>query len=296
MKNHTAPIIAAVIGAIATISAAFIGKNVGEKDAIQQLYSQMTTVNGNNNTVTINSVDDFVAQYNKLISENETLKAQNSQYFADYTEQKNINDQLILQLNERPAVFTENLGLCIDGEDILVNENDSMVTINGIEYYSKELAENFLDKNQKMTIEDGKIYIGRVIADKKSLFEIKPMDQENIYMTDSIKDSYGNKYSNVLYTDTSFTYSNHIIYPLNRKYSLMKFTIAIDEYARLDSIGVLTIKADDEVVYISKDLNKKTEPFTEIDIPIKNCNLLTIEYAQDPSNIDCIIANAYVYN
>ncbi|EOS34995.1 hypothetical protein C804_01121 [Lachnospiraceae bacterium A4] len=86
MKKNTVTIIVAIIGAVATVNATFIGRNTGEKNAVQQLYSQVTTVNGDNNTVTVNSIDDFIAQYNKLINENETLKALNSQYFVDYME------------------------------------------------------------------------------------------------------------------------------------------------------------------------------------------------------------------
>ena len=63
-----AALITGILGLIATILAAIIGNNHGEKNAIQLLYSQVTTVTGNNNTVTINSVDEFIAQYNKFLN------------------------------------------------------------------------------------------------------------------------------------------------------------------------------------------------------------------------------------
>lgn len=171
-----AAIITGIFGAVATVVAAFIGSNVGEKKAVQQLYNQITTVNGNNNTVTINSVDDFVTQYNKLLNENETLKAQNSQYFADYTEQKNINNNLKVQLSENPAVSYNDFGLCVDGNDIPINKQKSMITIDGREYYSKELAKKFLDKNQSITIKDNTIFIGKVIAEKDDLIDQRVVD------------------------------------------------------------------------------------------------------------------------
>lgn len=38
------------------------------------------------------------------------------------------------------------------------------------------------------------------------------------------------------------------------------------------------------------------EPLTELDIPINNCNLLTIKYMPSSFSIDCIISDIYAYN
>lgn len=75
----------------------------------------------------------------------------------------------------------------------------------------------------------------------------------------------------------------------------MKLTIAVSESSYMDTSGVITIKADDVIVYTSPNLNKKTEPFTETSIPIQNCTLLTIEYSGDYYNW-CIISDAVVFN
>ena len=57
-----------------------------------------------------------------------------------------------------------------------------------------------------MTIKDNIIYVGKVISDKISLLNQElVMDQRNIYLIDSITDSYGNNYGNVLYTRTGYT-------------------------------------------------------------------------------------------
>lgn len=298
MKKSTATIITAVIGAIAAVSSAIIGKDVGERNTVQRLYSQVATVNGNNNTVTINNVDDFIAQYNKLLGENETLKAQNSQYFADYTEQKNINNSLESQLGERPIVSYDNLGLCIDGEDIPINKQNSMITIDGREYYSKELSENFLNDDQNIIIKDDTLFVGKVIYEKTSLFSQNILDQNNFAMEDTITDSYGNNYINALHIRASYTGEKYIIYSLNNKYNFARMTIAIRDNADIDSYGILTISADDTVIYTSEDLNKSMQPFT-IDIPINNCNLLKMEYTPKGKSfdtIDCIISDAVVYN
>lgn len=102
----------------------------------------------------------------------------------------------------------------------------------------------------------------------------------------------GNAYSNTL----RFNTSGNIIYVLNGEYSLMKFTISICETAVIDKEGIITIKADDDIVYTSPSLNKKTEAYTKIDVPINNCKLLTIEYSTNSWDNDCIMSDIVVYN
>lgn len=289
MKNNAVTIIAAVIGAIATIVAAFIGKNVGEKNAVQQLYSQITTINGSNNTITVNSIDDFVAQYNKVINENETLKAQNSQYFADYTEQKNISDSLESQLGEQPVVSYNNLGLCIDGEDIPINKQKSIVTIDGSEYYSKELAEKFLNEDQNITIKDDTLFIGKVVADKANLIGQWAIEAFDCNIETTIKDSYGNIHNNalIMWTDGGITYN------LDNKYDLLKLKISCYDEGE-DGYEIITIKADEEIVYISPEINLYSKTI-EADIPINKCSTLTITCNGSPF-YRCIISDAIVYN
>lgn len=293
-----AALITGILGAVATVTAAFIGSNFSEKKTVQQLYNQITTVNGNNNTVTVNSVDEFISQYNTILNENEILKAQNSQYFADYTEQKNINENLESQFIEQPNISYENIGLSIEGNDIPINKQNSIISIDGKEYYSKELAEKFLKEDQNIIIKDDTLFIGKVIADKASLFDQNILDQSNFVMENSMLDSYGNSYLNALRIRASYTGDKYIIYSLNNQYSFLRMTIAIRDNANIDSNGILVIKADDTVIYTSNDLNKSMQPFI-IDVPINNCNLLTMEYS--PKNksfdsIDCIISDAIVYN
>ena len=53
-------------------------------------------------------------------------------------------EELQKQINAMPSFEYTNLGLCIDVEDISINKNNSMVTIDGREYFSKEIAEKLL--------------------------------------------------------------------------------------------------------------------------------------------------------
>lgn len=289
-------LIGGILGMVGTISAAIIGNHFGEKNAVQQLYSQVVTLNGNNNKVTVNNVDDFVAQYIKLLSENETLKSQNSQYFADYTEQKNLNNNLESQLDEHPVISYKNIGLCIDGEDIPINKQNAIAIIDGREYYSKELAENLLDDDQIITIKDDTLFIGKVIVEKSSLTDEVVVKSNNITITNNIKDSYGNIHTNVLYPEN---YHSYVTINLNRQFSLLKFRLAVQENGFSDAI--VTIKADDIVVYTSPKLFITTEPFDVIDIPINYCSLLTIEIDSGSDNgfgygFNCIISDPVVYN
>ena len=282
-------VLASLIGASATIIAAFIGKDWGEKNAVQQLYSQVTTVNGNNNTVTVNSVDDFVAQYNKLVNENEILKAQNSQYFSDYTEQKNISNNLESQLSERPVVLYNNLGLCINAEDISVNRNNSMVTIDGREYLSKEIAEKLLNENQNMTIKDETLFIGKVIANKSKLVDQYQVGIDWCIIEDSVTNSLGDIYANAIHF--WYPHSGYVIYNLEEKYSNLKCKISGTSSSPMEGGSTVYIIADDNIIYTSPQINKLTEPF-EIDIPINNCKILKIKVDNNPA----IISEAILYN
>lgn len=286
-----AALITGILGIIGTISAAIIGNSTGEKNAVEQLYSQITTVTGDNNSVIINSVDDFLAQYNKLQSENETLKAQNSQYFSDYTEQKNINDNLESQLNERPAVMYNNLGLCINGEDIPINKQNSIVTIDGKEYYSKELAESFLDDTQNITVKGDTLFVGKVVADKSQLIDQWIIDEWDCDIESSVNDSFGNNYFDSLIL---WTRSGHITFNLNNNYSYLKIKISSYPENKSSICGSIIIKADEEIVYTSPEINIFTEVI-DADIPINKCSTLTIT-GTGSDFYRCIISDAIVYN
>ena len=266
------------------------------------------------NDITINDIENLMQNYTQLQSDIDSLNQQkdalveqNTQYYNDLINANKIIEELNSglnceicnlksQLDSTPVLNYRNLALSIDVDDIPINTNNSMVTIDGRDYLSREILESIVPDEKSITIKDDTIFVGQVVADRTNLFDFRPMDQNNIYMIDAITDSYGNNYSHVLYTHTSRSGSKFIIYPLDRKFSLMKITVAIRDNADLNSTGILTIKADDNIVYTSNSLYKKMETFTEKDIPINNCNLLTIEYAPSSFHIDCIISNAEVYN
>ena len=250
-------------------------------------------------------------ELNSIMDENASLKLQNDEfsvqvqqlkfdsqkYKTEYEQLYTENESNKERLSEAPFVEFFNYGFFIEGTEQNINKRKSMALLDGRKYYSEDFVNLLMPANSNMTIADENVYIGKIIADKSDLFKQTVMDQYRCEMVNSDTDSYGNTYSNVLYMNTGYINNNHdyIIYILNEEYSFLSFSAAILESAKLGGNGIITIKADDQVVYTSKSLNKKTKLFTESDIPINNCTLLSIEYDSNGSNA-CIITEAFVYN
>lgn len=233
--------------------------------------------------------------YIDLQEQKEFLLQQNTKYFNDLTDANNKIANLQSETNGIPVFNFSNLALSIDGDDIPVNKSNSMVTIDGIDYFSREITESLIPDNQNFTIKDDTLFIGRVIAEKEKLTEQWIVDSDLCDIENSMKDSYGNTHTDVL----SFYASNgSIIFNLDSEYSYCKFTIAPSESRRIDGSVNITIKADDEVVF-SDDIDKKTKATTN-EIPINDCSTLTIQYEDSMRNpyyhSNCIISDAIVYN
>lgn len=294
-KNKTSMIVA-TIGAIGTIVAgiggSILGDNYAEKKQEEYIQSQIVQIAGDNNNVTINDIDDLFYQYNHLLDENELLKEKNNSYFTDLNDAKNELDSLKTQLGDAPQILFNDLGLILDAQDVFINKKNSMVTIDGRDYFSKEIIEKLLPDNKNMTIKDNAVFVGMVVTDRENLIGKKVMSSTNCKEGETFTDSYGNTYSNTMY----FSYKGDAIYVLDGKYSLMKFTVAVSEDAIINKTGILTIKADDTIVYTSPALTKTTEAFTEMNISIENCKLLTIEYDTDSYDNQCILSDVLVYN
>lgn len=265
----------------------------------QHFFSPPTTVNVYINdeeySVTENQRVEIPITTNneELQDEVNKLKEEKSKLSTDIDQKNNRILYLEQELNNKPNIDFKDIGLTIDAQDIPINKNNSMVTIDGKEYFSREITKKLIPDIQNMTIKDDTLFIGKVIADTANLFDQWISDRgASCYIVESIKDSYGNLYSNcLLLTCTDITFNTQ------GKYSLLKCDIAMSEELYKNCNGVLTIKADGNSVY-SVELNKLTKPFTEVAIPINNCTLLNISYDTDTavSGNGCIIANATLYN
>ena len=290
-KNKT-KIIVACIGFAGCVIGSIFGAIYGKTDQNQYIESQISNIRGDNNTVTINNVADLVEEYNKLVSENETLEARNVQYFNDLENTVNRNRELESQMADVPDIKYNDMSLSIDGSELLINKNKSMVLINGNKYYSEDIIKCLIPENEALSINKDTIYIGKITYDQTNLS--KQWIVNSIYYEEcntSIKDSYGNIRSNGIYGRDS---RGEIIYSLKNKYSFLKCMIAVKEDFSINHTVSLIMKADGEVVY-SVELNKTTAPY-EVEIPINQCSLLTISYDSGTSADSVIIADAILYN
>lgn len=112
----------------------------------------VVNITGNDNEVTINSIKDLVDEYQRLQFQNKDLLDQNLKYFSELTETNNQVNILQSKANDMPEINYSNLGLCINTQDVPINKSNSMVTIDGREYISKEITEKLIPKNQNMII------------------------------------------------------------------------------------------------------------------------------------------------
>lgn len=291
---------AALITGIATIIAGFIGgmsygksseqKNI--QNEIQSVMGNVINVTGNDNQVTINSIKDLVDEYQRLQSQNKSLLEQNSKYFSDLSEANYQVSTLQSFTNDMPEINFNNLALSIDAQDIPINKNNSMVVIDGRDYFSREIVESLIPDGQNFTIKDDTLFIGKVIAEKANLSDQNVVNKSQyLAYRNTVKDSYGNTRTNAIMNGY---YNSSIIYSLNQRYSYLKCTVSMSEEYYVGHTTTLTIKSDEEIVY-SADITKTTEPYN-IEVPINNCKLLTIQFDSGLGRNGCIISDAIVYN
>lgn len=274
-----AALITGILGLIATITAAVIGVSFGKsseqkniQNEIQKVMGNVVNITGNDNSVTINSVKDLVDEYQRLQSQNKSLLDQNSKYFSDLSEAIYQVNALQSKANDVPNISFSNLGLSIDAQDIPINKNNSMTTIDGRDYFSKEIIESLIADDQNFTIKDDTLFIGKVIAEKANLFDQWVTDSFSCDYEEAINDSLGNTCTKAL---VLWMRSGNITFNLNKKYSNLKFKLSSYNEGNKNISGIITIKADEEVVYTSPTINIYTK-MIDVDIPINNCTTLTI--------------------
>ena len=152
-KKYIVEIICSLIAATgACIAGGYAGVKIerSNHENIQAKYiqSQTTNINGNNNTVKINDVDDLLSEYKELYDENKALRKQNRKNINELTESDAEIDNLKSQLEDTPIVELSDLSLRVNGNSIPINSTNAKVKINGREYFSREVAENLMIKNK----------------------------------------------------------------------------------------------------------------------------------------------------
>lgn len=300
-------ILASIIGAIATIAAAFIGLSTGKRteqkniqNEINEAMGDVVNIIGDDNEVTINDIKEFVEEYQNLKNQNGSLVAQNTKYFDELEETKHKmesdeeqSDSKVQELEkiiaEFPDIQFRDIGLSVDGNAIPINAKESAVIVHNKTYYSEDIIKSLIGSNERMEIQDNILCIGKIIKEQNALTNEWLFGKEYVDFGSKITDSYGVGHTNAIV----FTNKAYVKYSLNNEYSYFKCVISMREGYR-EGTGNIIISADDVEIYKSPDISKSTKMF-EVDIPINKCSILTIKYLDDQS-VGCIVSDAIVYN
>ena len=312
-------VVVEIIGATATIIAAVIGafnfgKAIEQRDTqtqIKEVMGDVINVTGDENEVTINDIENFMQNYEQLQSDfasltqqKDTLVQQNTQYYNDLANANkrieelnsglnNEIDNLKSQLDSIPILNYKNLALCIDVNDIPINTSNSMVTIDGRDYFSKGIIEKLIADDKSFTIKDNTIFIGTVIAEKANLLDKYTIDYHGFEIYASINDSYNQPHNNALVGRGDLR--SYRIFNVEKSYTCFKCKIAPGTDFNLDGEAVVTILADEKVVYTTDVIKKITESFETPEISINNCSRLEIRLSGKYTS-QIIITDAILYN
>lgn len=284
--SNKVTIVVGILGAIATVSSAYLSSNYAEQKIMKNLQNSIGEVSGSNNTITLNDVNDFIKDYEKI-------KVSNDRYATQLEDANKELKELKEQIGDTPIIKFKNLGLTINGKESNIDANKSFVNVDGRDYIDKTFIEEIIGDKKSFTIKNDNAYIGKIVQGQTDLSDKWVVDSSEVYSPDTITDSYGNE----LIGAYEFKYrDSKIIFNMDKEYSLLKFKLSVNSDAEIDGKASITIKADDKTVYTSPMLDKKTKPFVKEDIPINNCSLLTIECYSNEYSISCIVSDAIVYN
>lgn len=241
---------------------------------------------------------EFKASNDYLKTENTTLSSKIDELISENLKYEEENKKLISEntsmessISDFPTLEFQDCGLSINGDEIPINKDRSYAEINGRQYFSRDFIDCLLPNTTTNTMKDGMLYIGKIIKEKTSLFDLVQVKASGYQKWDNIVDTYGNSYSNVLFLESS---GNEVTYSAERSYSSFKCVAAMKSGGT--SSGYIQIETDDpEYTYISPKINNLTEPF-EIDIPINNTSTITIKCVNGSYNSFIFISNPTLYN
>ena len=228
------------------------------------------------------------AQLSNRISE---LLSENLEYEEENKKILSENETMRNSIADAPVIEFQNCGLSINGNEVPINKDKSYVEINGRQYFSREFTDSLLPDNMTTTMKNDMLYIGKIIREKISLFDLVRIKDAGYEKQDNIVDTYGNSYSNVLY----FRHSGWgITYSAEREYTNFKCVVAMKENS--GGRGYIQIETDDEsYTYISPEITNLTEAF-EIDIPINYTSTITIKCVNGSDWCNIFVSNPTLYN
>ncbi len=237
------------------------------------------------------SNDYLQTENTKLSSKIDDLISENLEYEEENKKLLSENESMKSSITDLPTLEFQDCGLSINGNEIPLNKDRSYAEINGRQYFSRDFIDCLLPDTTTNTIKDGMLYIGKIVKEKTSLFNLTEVKNSGYEKWDNITDTYGNSYSNILYFHRS---GWGVTYNAERAYTNFKCTVAMREGSNGE--GYIQIETDDpEYTYISPKINSLTEPF-EIDIPINNTSIITIKCVNGSYETYIFVSNPTLYN
>lgn len=272
------------------------GQKMRESELNNIMEENVELISSNNSLNKENSdlqqkLEDLNIQYKEFESRNSELEAMYNELAIQSNQ--DIKD-LKEQLNNMPIISYKNLTLCVDASDIPINTNESVVTIDGKDYFSKEIVEKLITEDKNLTIKGETIYVGKVIAERAKLTDQWVMGNVRCSIEDTSVDIHGHTYKDCIILGNTMYYNDSAIkYSVDNKYSSLKGTICVSSMSGMGNKGSVTIKADNTVVYSEElDINS---PDQIIDIPINNCAIIDIIYNGN-SGLLVIFSEVVLYN
>lgn len=216
-KTIKASLITAAGGIISTVIGIIASFSAGQKsiqNEINEVVGNVINITDSDN-ITINDISELAENYLQLQNDyatlqlqNDSLVAQNTEYFNQLTEANGkINDiqiqaeqdteDLQSTIDSLYEVYFQNIVLTLNGIDS--NYVDEVAVINNKQYYSIGFLQYLLD-NQLVSSDASRLFIGNVQSEEKmpvSLFELEPFTDGCLEKTTNEEDNYGNTYDQV---------------------------------------------------------------------------------------------------
>lgn len=293
-KKLKKAIIKIILGIISIIISLLGGMSIGKNAVIKNINSSIVSnISGDNNNVSINNVEDLVNKYNDSLKTIASLTEKNDTYFADYNDLKKKYEEISKEADGKTAVTYKNCGLYVDSVQQQVATDKSVINVDGVSYFSKGIISALAGSDKKVSMDNENIYIGKVVADKVSLFSDKiwVIDYKNCDSNVTKTDSRGNIHANCLYLKHNGSYT---IYNTDKKYKYISFMLSIEKDAYDSSSVKVSLKDQDNNVLYVQEISKLSEPMQITDVDINNCSSLKIEISGEMGY--CIVSDAYLYN
>ncbi len=180
-------------------------------------------------------------------------------------------------------VLTHGVKIVIDGEKLTptdVNGNIvEPIIYNGTTYLPVRAVATAIGKAVYWDGPNYTVYLGDMNGRlQHPTVELEDMVSinEKVYVTEKLKDNYGNRYSRAISNEYSSYYKHE--YLLNMKYSSFKGTLYIPEGTNNDDVGYLQIIADGNTIYTSPEMNRSSAP-VEINVNVTGYNDVKIEFS-----------------